>query len=670
MPDTQPNSSSTEFRLSYEQLLQGAFSFLYDGIASKVLLPQWTLTQQSSTLDNRRTQHILTWSAPDGLTVRCEAIEYIEVAAVEWVLYFSNHGTANTPIISDIQALDITFPLDAALPCCVRGAKGSICQRDDFAPLRYPLGPDIIDPQCPWVRENAPLTLASQGGRSSCGALPFFNIDMGEHGVICAIGWTGDWAARCWREDGGDIHTRAGMQQTHLTLFPGEEIRSPRVLLLYWQGDITDAQNRFRRLLIDHHTPGQAGQPLQVPISLGNWGENRCERQLEKLHWLTEHDIPVDNFWIDAGWHGDAPYQDGSNVFNSQWAAQVGNWWPNPLTYPEGLGSIGEAVQQAGMRFTLWFEPERVVKGTQVTREHPEWLLGPVGENYLYNLGDPAACSALTDLISQQLRDGHITCYRQDFNMDPAPFWTAADTPDRVGMSEIRNIEGLYAFWDALLTKHPGLLIDNCASGGRRIDLESITRSVPLWRSDYQCFPGFDLAGMQGQLQGLSPWVPFHAGCGDHQDTYAFRGAYGPGMTIFTMANPTTQPEGYLTPDEAFDADWLRQRLSELHGIQPYFAGDFYPLLAYSLADDVWAAWQFHRPDLEAGMLLAFRRPNSPFPQLIAHFRGLDPRTVYEIRNVDSGEINYITGAILSNDGFPINIATQPGSSLMIYHKL
>ena len=81
----------------------------------------------------------------------------------------------------------------------------------------------------------------------------------------------------------------------------------------------------------------------------------------------------------------------------------------------------------------------------------------------------------MTERISSLIEEFGVTIYRQDFNMAPGPVWTEADTPDRVGMSEIRHIEGLYAFWDELLARHPGLVIDNCSSGGRRIDLESIS---------------------------------------------------------------------------------------------------------------------------------------------------------------------------------------------------
>ena len=64
--------------------------------------------------------------------------------------------------------------------------------------------------------------------------------------------------------------------------------------------------------------------------------------------------------------------------------------------------------------------------------------------------------------------------------MEPLPYWHAADTADRQGMAETRHIEGLYAFWDDLLKRHPNLIIDNCASGGRRIDLETHWALDPL----------------------------------------------------------------------------------------------------------------------------------------------------------------------------------------------
>ena len=95
--------------------------------------------------------------------------------------------------------------------------------------------------------------------------------------------------------------------------------------------------------------------------------------------------------------------------------------------------------------------------------------------------------------------------YRQDFNIPPADYWNKNDTADRIGMTEIGHVEGLYKFLDTLLSRHPGLIIDNCASGGRRIDIEMMSRSFVMWRSDHGAS---DLLADIGFTQGLSPWDP------------------------------------------------------------------------------------------------------------------------------------------------------------------
>ena len=103
----------------------------------------------------------------------------------------------------------------------------------------------------------------------------------------------------------------------------------------------------------------------------------------------------------------------------------------------------------------LWFEPERVFKGTPWHKEHRDWLLDIGNDNCLWNLGDPAARKFLTDFISAKVEQFGLGCYRQDFNMSPLPYWHAADAADRQGIAEIRYIEGLYAFWDELLARIP-----------------------------------------------------------------------------------------------------------------------------------------------------------------------------------------------------------------------
>jgi alpha-galactosidase len=638
------------------------FSFVYDGKPSSELLKGWKCQRSSQKLDENRTERTLVYSDPQtGLTVRCIGIEYGDFPAVEWVVYFKNAGEKDTPILSDIQAINGGMPLARDRQAVLRYAKGSECRFDDFAPQWVPLGPTPETPQGGWVGEGNPVRLQSREGRSSCGTLPFFNIDAGNEGVIYAVGWTGDWAASIYRTD-TEARVRAGMVRTHLKLLPGEEIRSPRMVLLFWTGERMHGHNLWRRFVVAHHVPRQDGKPAKTPVSLATWGGNFAKNHIEHGKWWKDNNLPLDYLWVDAGWYGKDEAKIGATVFNSNWGALVGDWFPNPGYFPEGLGPVGKALKDMGMGFLLWLEPERVFQGTQWTREHPEFLLGPMGPNYLFNLGNPAARQALTDHLVKLIQDGNLACYRQDFNFDPRPYWDKADAPDRVGMTEIQHITGLYRMWDDLLARCPGLLIDNCSSGGRRIDIETISRSIPLWRSDLQCYPNYAVESMQNQTQGLGLWAPLSAGACDRETTYAFRSAIGPGMDLIMY-------EFEKDTNKHFSIEWLRKMLGELNQVRDLFYGDFYPLTSYSFGDDVWAAWQFDRAEQNRGAVFAFRRPQCPFGNAVLKLHGLEPDAVYVVTNVDVAGTTEATGRELMEKGLAVSISETPGAVIVVYAR-
>jgi alpha-galactosidase len=598
-----------------------------------------------------------------GLECRCEIKVYVDFPGVEWVVYFKNIGETDTPLLSDIQPLDLLVSCDAQTACRVHHARGGLTQTDDFAPLETPLT---------FRQGGSTLQLTAGTGKSSTLHLPFFNLEL-DHadtggkttGIIGAIGWTGGWLARFQRQVEG-VRVRAGMERTHLRLHPGEEIRTPRILLLFWEEDRQRSQNMLRRLILAHYTPRSNGQLLQPPFCDGVWGARSEASHLEKIAWLRDNGIPVECYWIDAGWYGNGSTAQADDVFTNAWAKEAGTWSPNSAIYPQGLKPVGDAARAAGMGFLLWVEPERAFEGTALARQHPEWLLGPVpapalnGDNYMINLGLPEARQAITDLVSELIRSAGVTCYRQDFNFLLVPaLFGGADAADRVGMAEIRHIEGLYAFWDELLARHPGLIIDNCAGGGQRIDLETISRSVPLWRSDLQCWP-FDPLAMQTQTQGLAPWVPLSVGVCEAASTYALRSALGPGLVTHWSSQA-------LEAGANFSVSQIRQLMAEAAAMRPYFYGDYYPLLTFSLAADAWAAWQYDRPDLGEGMVVAFRRHACPFPSWQAKLKALDLKADYELYSGDDHRTRRVSGQALMTEGLFIATDEQPGSVLFVY---
>ncbi len=631
-------------------LAEVPFSFVYDGQRSQELLPSWRATpglpEGAATLARRTYSYI---DPATSLEVRAEVTLYSDYPAVDWVLYFQNKGLAPTPILESIQALDANLAgpptADPATPPpTLYYANGSSALATDFALKHRRLELGTV------------FTLAPKGGRSSDGVLPFFNLTRPEGGgMVIAVGWSGQWQATFTRDAGANLLVQAGMQLTHLSLLPGEQIRSPRMLLLFWQGDPLHASNMLRRLILEHYTPRFGGQPYRGPIwssSTGDLGFNGITEanQIASAQAIVAEGVPIEYYQIDAGW------------FENGWP-NTGTWEPDPTRFPRGLKPVGDAVHALGLGFILWFEPERVVPGTWLMANRPEWLLGtaevPADLAYqaqwrLLDLGNPDALAWVKTKVSGMIAEYGVDIYRHDFNMFPLYAWRAHDTPSRQGMTEIRYIEGLYAFWDCLLAQHPGLVIDNSASGGRRLDLETIRRSVPLFRTDHFWAANAD----QDMTYALSHWLPIHAmGVHATQDTYTFRSGMGTSVAL---------AYNYLA---GAPWEWLRERLAEYNLVRDYFSGDYYPLVSDVDAGRLWVAYQFDRPDLGAGMVLAFRREGQGAASFHPALGGLEPAASYEFTNADTGAVLILTGAEAAGGALAITLDGPRQSGLITYRR-
>ncbi len=617
------------------------FSFTCGEVPASELLKRATRTVATVDCPDRTEYHV-TWADPrTGLSVAVIAGAFKKFPAIDWVLTLENTGTRDTPILDGIQATDVLLRTgNSKRTPVIHQLHGDACGESTFVPFDA-----AVDVDRPW-------RVAPAGGRSSnTSAFPFFNIQYAGEGMLAAVGWSGQWAASLERSPSGPARFRVGMERTHLVLRPGERIRTPRILLCTWKGDLQAAHNRFRRLLLFHYVPQQAGRPVRLPIVSQCFDRYSTTRP----EWATEagqiraiefaHDVGCDTHWLDAAW------------FPGGFPNGVGNWSAKPVEFPRGLAPVADACHRKNMRFVLWFEPERVAAGSEIAREHPEYVFG--GSNGgLFRLDDPAARRWLGDLLTKRITEYGIDIYRNDFNMDPLPFWRANDAQDRQGMTEIRYVEGLYELWDRLRAEHPGLMIDNCSSGGRRIDLETCMRSVPLWRSDTSCSPGHP-DWNQVQTCGLSLYVPLHTACGWVPDAYDFRSS--------ATAGAISQWD-FLNPD--FPKDRARASLAEVRENQKYWYGDFYPLTACSLARDQFVAYQFHRSDLNAGLVLAFRRSDCSLRGLILGLNALDPKVTYSVETIDERHHRTerkIAGHELTAD-FTIRLPER-GSSLLVRYR-
>ena len=824
------------------------FSFTYGGKSSTELLADWLPKHDMRKLAGRRTEYTSTWTDLEtGLVVRCVAVTYRDYPVTEWTLYFRNTGTEDTPILENIRALDATWRRGPECEFLLHHAVGSPANGSDYGPLETRLTP------------GSTKRISAAGGRPTNSDLSYFNLQRGAEGVIIAVGWPGQWAAEFVRDNERGLRIRAGQELTHFKLLPGEEVRSPLVALLFWEGDRIESQNTWRRWMMAHSMPKPGGKlpPPQFVASSSRAYEEMIganeANQIMHIDRYLEEDLKIDYWWMDAGWY----------IQQHGWP-QVGTWEVDPKRFPNGFRPISDHAHSKGVKTLVWFEPERVMPGTWLYEKHPEWLLrptpgrdhplagmrswsssdlggtdpcvthnptphtrtmanirwepgrlafhpGPKGEysvvrwtaseagdyavraaflaidqdtttavhvlhgkravfdgkinldgqgkqveydgrvtvakgdtldfvvgwgngthicdstgleirltgpsgrahdaakefhaeqnpggpwSYGYlkpgtapdfstfrpydragkpdepqgmrllDLGNPAARHWLTEHVDKLLTEQGIDLYRQDFNMDPLAFWRAADAPDRQGITEIKHVTGLLAYWDELRRRHPNMLIDTCASGGRRNDLETLRRAVPLWRSDY----AFEPVGHQCMTYGISLWIPYH-GTG----TVACANAtyYGGGLTpvepyaFWSNAAPSLG-SGIDIRVREIDYDALRRLVGQWRTVSRYYCGDYYPLTPYSREDNVWIAWQFHRPDLGEGMVQAFRRADCPDSSVRLTLGGLESGIRYEFTNLDVPGVKAMTGDELMKDGLTISTEDQPGAAVFTYQR-
>jgi len=633
------------------------FSFVYGGRNSSDFLDGWVKQVDDEKVDATKRRRTLILTDPEtGLEVRAVAFIYTNTAGVDWTLYFTNTGTRNTPVIEQLNAVDVSIALDKNQdPPVLHRIKGGGGGVDDWMPFDETLS------------TGKKSEFAPTGGRSSLGNTPWFNLQWDGGGVITAIGWTGKWKASVENKD-GIARIQAGMQNIHTILLPGETIRSPRILQLYWFGkDELRAYNLFRHTMLAHVVSRVDGKTVTPPISHLSTAFYEMDKGTEAdimSHLASISGLGFENFWVDAYY--------GKNDFPT-----VGNYIFPPLRgfnrdrMPNGMKPIGDAVRKTGMTFLMWFEYDRVSPGTLMAIEHPEWVvMAPDGGWGMYNLANPDAFSHIYKYLSESIREYGLSWMRVDNNgVWYETSWAQMDKehPDRVGIAEIRCVEGHYRLWDDLLKEFPDLAIDNCASGGGRIDLETCSRSVPLWRTDATIGPLFDKdfnqAAMQNQVMtaGLSRYVPFSVSGQMGSTPYLFRSGFNGGISFCEDVRPADYPR-----------DLLKQAILEGKRIRKYYSGNFYPLTSVTLDAAAWCVTQYHRTNENDGMIMAFRRPKSEQAQFtLTGLREIDPKARYRVtsyRGYEPLPEKMMTGAELLRSA--AQISETPGSIVIEYSRI
>ena len=611
-----------------------------------------------------------------GIKITNVAKKYDNYGAYEWVNYFENTSNMPSEILSELWDCDCTMPFEheenrkwgAYFPDIKTATKIYAPSGSTWTKKEFYSDIDKIEnnARINHIYPGQKKKYSASGGRSSEQNAPFFNISKNGKGYIFAIGWTGQWNCEIDRSS-DSIAFKSKIEDTNFKLMPGEKFRTSSIVIMpYDEND--EAHNKWRKLVKEHFSLiGSNGRDKMGPLCAGIWGGMTSASVLERIKAIKENDLPFEYIWMDAGWYG-IDTKPTPDEFEGDWPIHTGDWRVSPLIHPNGLKDVSKAVHDAGMKFLLWFEPERVINTTPVALQHPEYFLASdseCGQNRLLNLGNPDAWNYCFETISKIIKEVGIDCYRQDLNFSPLSYWRKNDDFDRRGITEIKHINGMYQLWDALLETFPNLIIDNCASGGRRIDIETLRRSIPLWRSDYQCPANYDIEASQCHNQTFNFWMPYSGtGTGRNYDEYRVRSAYAAALTTNYSFS---ERENFCDTEEK--VEFIKKYANEYLKVRPFFSEDFYPLTEVTDKLDVWCAMQFNRPSCGDGIIEVFRREHSPYETAIFELKGIDKESTYKFTDFDGGEFT-ISGSEIIDKGLKLTVTEKRKAKIYFYQTV
>lgn len=596
-----------------------------------------------------------------------------------WVINVLNDSEENSPRITELMGMD----LDLAVTDEVKfnTLRGDDCTIYSFYPESFELN------------DGTSIDRAPLGARSSnTTAFPYFDIvDSKGEGLVCGIGWSGQWKLSVTR-NADSVNIKTGFQDCDFYLLPGEKVRSVRVLVYIGKGGENTLRHNFVKLHREFYSPiNPKDKNAFFPVSAHcfdryYWGNlpqinetvffETEGAQLAIIENAAKCEY-VNSFWLDACW------------FEGAFRTGVGNY-KYAKGFKNGLKALGDLSHKNNMKFILWFEPVRAMEGTEIFEKfkdnNKKIIKLDNAQRRLVNLGESDVWQYQFENISKVIEEGGVDIYRQDFNIDPYTYLSSIEEEGRKGITQIRFVEGLYKLWDSILAKFPSIMIDNCASGGRLIDVETCMRAIPLWQSDMSCRPS-PLA-TQNENLSLSRYLPYHFGSSFDYTAYFMRSAVTTGVACafgFLSGIIDSQAEKNsmeAISNEAFkasevvnfgvsDVETIKKSMKEALSLREYWLGDFTAITPPSDSKEDIVAYALKIREENKSVALVFRREDAP-DNFILNLPDIDIDKEYKLTFSDEDFVREeakIKGAELTK-GLKVKFTKAPASLLLFYNEI
>jgi alpha-galactosidase len=315
---------------------------------------------------------------------------------------------------------------------------------------------------------------------------PFVALEDTAAGVVWAaqLAWAGSWQMEIARQN-DDVCLSGGLADREFghwtaTLAPGERLDSPPAALACVAGDLDAACDRLTALqhrAADTHPVREQSLPIIFNEWCTTWGDPSHAKLVALADRLRSS--PVSTLVIDAGWYK----PDGGD-----WGSGHGDWIPSTKLFPQGIDAAAAAIRERGLIPGLWFEME-TVGDTSTAFSLADHMLKRDGmpvtvrHRRFWDLSDPWAFSYLEKNVIDRLESGGFGYLKIDYN---ETLGLGNETPDCASLGEglRRQVIATYRFLDRVRARLPELVIENCSSGGHRLEPSMLARTAMSSFSD------------------------------------------------------------------------------------------------------------------------------------------------------------------------------------------
>lgn len=262
----------------------------------------------------------------------------------------------------------------------------------------------------------------------------------------------------------------------------GEHFQTPEAVMVYSDEGLNGMSQVYHKLYQSRLARG-TWRDRERPILINSWEATYFDITEEKLLHMakTAKDLGIEVFVLDDGWFGKRVDDTSS----------LGDWYPNLEKLPNGVTGLSKKIEEIGMKFGIWVEPEMVNKESELYRKHPDWILStpnrtdsPGRNQFVLDLSKPEVVDEIYRQLELLLEIGSISYLKWDMNRSMTEVFSKGRPAKEQGMIFHRYILGLYQLLDRLTKRFPNVLLESCASGGSRFDPGMLYYAPQCWTSD------------------------------------------------------------------------------------------------------------------------------------------------------------------------------------------